>query len=90
MLNRIKELATTLEPRLIEIRRHIHSHPELSGQEHQTAAYVASVLSSCDLHVREAIGKTGIVGDLKVVVIIINGWQFVPIWMLCRLQNVLI
>ncbi|MDE5103956.1 MAG: hydrolase, partial [Trichodesmium sp. St19_bin2] len=65
MLNRIKELATTLAPRLIEIRRHIHSHPELSGQEHQTASYVAGVLSSCGLHVREAIGKTGIVGELK-------------------------
>ncbi len=65
MLNRIKELATTLAPRLIEIRRHIHSHPELSGQEHQTAAYVAGVLSSCGLHVREAIGKTGVLGELK-------------------------
>lgn len=65
MLTRIKELATTLEPNLIEIRRHIHSHPELSGQEHQTAAYVAGVLSSCGLHVRKAIGKTGIVGELK-------------------------
>lgn len=65
MLNKIKELATTLAPRLIEIRRHIHSHPELSGQEYQTAAYVAGVLSSCGLHVREAIGKTGILGELK-------------------------
>ncbi|NES04826.1 MAG: amidohydrolase [Okeania sp. SIO2F4] len=65
MLTRIKELATTLAPRLIEIRRHIHSHPELSGQEHQTAAYVAGVLSSCGLHVREAIGKTGVLGELK-------------------------
>ncbi|MGD1714199.1 M20 family metallopeptidase [Dapis sp. BLCC M172] len=65
MLNRIKELATTLAPRLIEIRRHIHSHPELSGQEHQTAAYVAGVLSSSGLHVREAIGKTGVLGELK-------------------------
>ena len=44
MLSRIKEVAATLAPRLIEIRRHIHSHPELSGQEYQTAAYVAGVL----------------------------------------------
>ncbi len=65
MLNKIKDLATTLAPRLIEIRRHIHSHPELSGQEYQTAAYVADVLSSCGLHVREAIGQTGVVGELK-------------------------
>ncbi len=65
MLAKIKDLATLLAPRLIEIRRHIHSHPELSGQEYQTAAYVAGVLSSCGLHVREGIGKTGVVGELK-------------------------
>jgi amidohydrolase len=65
MKDRIKDLATSLAPRLIEIRRHIHSHPELSGQEQQTAAYVAGVLSSCGLQVKEAIGKVGVVGELK-------------------------
>ncbi|MBD2043896.1 M20 family metallopeptidase [Microcoleus sp. FACHB-672] len=65
MLSQIKDLAKTLAPRLIEIRRHIHSHPELSGQEYQTAAYVAGVLSSCGIHVREAVGKTGVVGELQ-------------------------
>ncbi|MEB3179333.1 MAG: M20 family metallopeptidase [Nostocaceae cyanobacterium] len=64
MLTRIKELATKLAPRLIEIRRHLHSHPELSGQEYQTAAFVAGVLSSCGLHVQEGVGKTGVVGEL--------------------------
>ncbi|GAP95519.1 N-acyl-L-amino acid amidohydrolase [Leptolyngbya sp. NIES-2104] len=65
MKDRIKDLALSLAPRLIEIRRHLHSHPELSGQEHQTAAYVAGVLSSCGLQVKEAIGKVGVVGELK-------------------------
>lgn len=65
MLSQIKSLATKLAPRLIEIRRHIHSHPELSGQEYQTAAYVAGVLSSCGLHVQEAVGKTGVIGELE-------------------------
>ena len=65
MLSRIKDLATKLSPRLIEIRRHIHSHPELSGQEYQTAAYVAGVLSSTGLHVEEGIGKTGVIGELQ-------------------------
>jgi amidohydrolase len=64
MLTEIKTLAQTLTPRLIEIRRHLHAHPELSGQEYQTAAYVAGVLSSCGLHVQEAVGKTGVVADL--------------------------
>lgn len=65
MKDRIKEIATALAPRLIEIRRHLHSHPELSGQEQQTAAYVAGVLSSCGLQVRESVGKVGVVGELR-------------------------
>lgn len=64
MLSEIKTLAENLAPRLIEIRRHIHTHPELSGEEYQTSAYVAGVLSSCGLQVTEAVGKTGVVGDL--------------------------
>ncbi|MBK4732161.1 amidohydrolase [Oxynema sp. CENA135] len=64
MLCEIRELADKLAPRLIEIRRHFHAHPELSGEEYQTAAYIAGVLSSCGLQVREGIGKTGVVGDL--------------------------
>ncbi|MBD3880254.1 amidohydrolase [Phormidium tenue FACHB-886] len=64
MLSRIKDITATLAPRLIEIRRHLHSHPELSGQEYQTAAYVAGVLSSCGVQVQELVGKTGVVGEL--------------------------
>ena len=64
MLSRIKEIADNIAPRLIEIRRHLHSHPELSGQEYQTAAYVAGVTSSCGLHVQELVGKTGVVAEL--------------------------
>lgn len=64
MLSHIKDLAANLAPRLIEIRRHLHSHPELSGQEYQTAAYVAGVLSSAGLRVQELVGKTGVVAEL--------------------------
>ncbi len=65
MLTRIKDIATQLAPRLIEIRRHIHSHPELSGKEYQTSAFVAGVLSSCGIHAEEGVGKTGVIGELK-------------------------
>ncbi|MDF5726096.1 MAG: M20 family metallopeptidase [Rhizonema sp. PD37] len=64
MLTQIKDLATKLAPRLIEIRRHIHSHPELSGHESQTAAFVAGVLSSNGLYVKERVGKNGVIGEL--------------------------
>ena len=65
MLNRIKDLTTNIAPRLVEIRRHIHAHPELSGQEYQTAAFVAGVLSANGLHVEEGIGRTGVIGELQ-------------------------
>lgn len=64
MLNRIKEISNNIAPRLREIYRHLHAHPELSGQEHQTAAFVAGVLSSSGLHVLEGVGKTGVIGEL--------------------------
>jgi amidohydrolase len=65
MLSNIKHLAHKLAPLLIDIRRHLHSHPELSGQEYQTAAYVAGVLSAHGLSVQEGIGKVGVVGELR-------------------------
>ena len=65
MLNRIKDLTTNISHRLVEIRRHIHAHPELSGQEYQTAAFVAGVLSANGLHVEEGIGRTGVIGELQ-------------------------
>lgn len=64
MLAEIKNTAKKFAPRLIEIRRHLHAHPELSGEERQTSAYIAGVLSSCGLNVKESVGKTGIVGEL--------------------------
>ncbi|MBS9390621.1 MAG: amidohydrolase [Dolichospermum sp. WA123] len=65
MLNRIKDLTTNISHRLVEIRRHIHAHPELSGKEYQTAAFVAGVLSANGLHVEEGIGRTGVIGELQ-------------------------
>ena len=43
-------------PELLELRRHLHAHPELSGEEHQTAALVAGELRQLGWSVREAVG----------------------------------
>ena len=51
-------------PELLELRRHLHSHPELSGNEHQTAALIAGELRKYGWDVRESVGKTGIVAEL--------------------------
>ncbi len=54
----------TLLPELIQIRRHIHRHPELSGHEQQTAALVAGELRRWGWEVREGVGRTGVVAEL--------------------------
>ena len=48
-------------PELLELRRHLHAHPELSVEEHQTAALVAGELRRDGWRVREGVGRTGVV-----------------------------
>ncbi|MDO5686837.1 MAG: M20 aminoacylase family protein [Neisseria sp.] len=45
---------------------HLHQNPEMSFEEHQTAAYIAEQLKSWGYEVTAGIGKTGVVGRLKV------------------------
>ncbi len=52
-------------PRVIDWRRDIHQHPELSGQEVRTAKLVATQLRAMGIDVRENVGGTGVVGVLK-------------------------
>ncbi|WP_269621950.1 amidohydrolase [Prochlorococcus marinus] len=51
-------------PELIQLRRHLHAHPELSGAEHQTAALVAGELKKYGWNVTESVGKTGLIAEL--------------------------
>ena len=51
-------------PELLQLRRHLHAHPELSGEEHQTAALVAGELRQLGWRVREGVGRTGVVAEL--------------------------
>ena len=52
-------------PQVIQWRRHIHQHPELSNREFNTSKLVAEQLRSLGLEVRTGIAKTGVVGILK-------------------------
>tara|TARA_Y100001968_G_C19428934_1_gene755930 strand:+ start:387 stop:1571 length:1185 start_codon:yes stop_codon:yes gene_type:complete len=51
-------------PELIELRRHLHAHPELSGQENQTAVLIAGELRKYGWQVKEGVGRTGVVAEL--------------------------
>lgn len=51
---------------LTEWRRHIHTHPELRFDEHQTAAFVADKLRAFGVdEVHEGVGQTGVVGVIR-------------------------
>jgi hippurate hydrolase len=47
------------------IRRHIHQHPELSFEEHETAAFISSLLKEWGIAHETGIAGTGIVGVLE-------------------------
>jgi amidohydrolase len=47
------------------IYRDLHEHPELSMQEHRTAAIAAAWLERCGYEVTTGIGGTGVVGVLR-------------------------
>ncbi|HDR9054726.1 TPA: amidohydrolase [Burkholderia vietnamiensis] len=51
---------------LREIRHHIHHHPELAYEEHETAALVAHKLEQWGWQVTCGVGGTGVVGTLRV------------------------
>ena len=56
----LRQAVAAALPELIALRRHLHAHPELSGNEHQTAALVAGELRRFGWRVREGVGRTGV------------------------------
>lgn len=62
----LEDSLADVEPRVIEWRRDIHEHPELSNREFRTARLVAEHLRSLDFDdVETGIAHTGVVGTLK-------------------------
>lgn len=52
--------------RLVRYRRHLHAHPELSMEEHETAAYVQRELATGEFdEVVTGVGKTGVKAVLR-------------------------
>lgn len=50
---------------LVALRRHFHQHPELSFEERQTAATIASHLRDAGIEVTEGVGGYGVVGLIR-------------------------
>jgi len=62
--DQLKADVQAAQQELLAIRRHLHAHPELSGNEHQTAALVAGELRNLGWRVQEGVGRTGVVAEL--------------------------
>lgn len=62
LIQEIKALANQYTPQVIEYRRHIHAHPELSFEEEKTSAYIASILANVGIQHTKGIGGHGLVG----------------------------
>ncbi len=60
----LRERIQALLPELVEIRRHLHQHPELSFQEKETGDLVARYLAQLGFEVRRY-ARTGVVGLLR-------------------------
>lgn len=58
------DAATELQADLVEIRRDLHRHPELSYQETRTAGVAARAMADLGFAVRTEIARTGVVGLL--------------------------
>lgn len=63
-VNTIRKEAADLLPELIAIRRHLHMYPEISFEEHETSAFIKSVLNKHGIVFTEGWVKTGIVATI--------------------------
>lgn len=61
-MNEIQRLAKENEQKQIDIRRQIHSHPELGTEEVATSALIVKELEGMGVEVRRGYAKTGVVG----------------------------
>jgi len=64
MIERIKSLAKKYAPEFIEVRHHLHAHPELSYQEFETSKFIQQKLNEYNIPF-EIKASTGVVGVIK-------------------------
>lgn len=72
MIERIRHELSLLWPTMVDWRRHLHRHPELSFREHSTAGFVDHVLRSEGIATRTGVGRlmpdapgTGVIAVVK-------------------------
>lgn len=61
----IDQKARAEQSKLVEWRRYLHQHPELSNREYKTGQFVAERLKQFGIEVKYPVAKTGVVGILR-------------------------
>ncbi|WP_431802547.1 M20 metallopeptidase family protein [Halobacillus andaensis] len=64
-MDTIKEFITSIESEIVEIRRTLHTHPELSNEEHKTSSLVKEKLTEYGIKWQGGFAKTGILGIIE-------------------------
>jgi amidohydrolase len=62
---KIKALAAEFAPGIIQIRRHLHAHPELSEKEYNTAGFICKTLDGYGIQYMRNVGGNGIVAKIE-------------------------
>ena len=62
---KIQQLAKQSLPEIVQLRRYLHAHPELSFEEYETSKYIAAYLTSLGIRFETGIVKTGIVAIIE-------------------------
>ena len=65
LIEKIKQLAHAQREKVIEWRRWMHRHPDLSQEEYGTMEFVAERLREMGLQPKTGIGKTGVMAMLR-------------------------
>ena len=65
MYNEIQRRAKEMQPVLVDIRRYLHQHPELSTEEVNTGKYIESKLREWGIPCKGGYSKTGVVGIIE-------------------------
>src|SRR5262245_16906087 len=60
----IQELSKQIHGDIIDLRRHLHTYPELSFQEHQTCAFIKTCLDKIGIP-SKPIANTGLVAIIE-------------------------
>ncbi len=64
LITSIQSLSGDLFPEIRNVRRHLHSHPELSFREYKTSEYICQQLERDKIPYRKGIAGTGIVAEI--------------------------